>query len=377
MSDIKGISPSYYTYKILMEDDFRPVIQPQRRLNPKVQDVVKNEIVKLLDSGLIYSISDSSWVSPIHVVPKKGGMTVVLNDNNELIPSRMVTGWRVCIDYRKLNDATRKDHFPLPFIDQMLERLCGNEYYCFLDGFSGFFQIPIAPEDQKDKFNLLYGSIHGRLLGHKISRDGIEVDRAEIDVIAKFPYPTNVKGVRNAKFDFSDDCKKAFNILKEKLTTALIIISPDWNVPFELMCVSDFAVEAVLGQRICEYAQRHRFFRYEGLEYSDADITDFEARLARIYRREVHRVTVFDFGGLPALMAEGLSARMLMEHRDDQGVSLFTSKAWRRLFDIRGPLIHELILKFYSTFRFGQAILDLDTPETLQFQLGRARRRMS
>ncbi|GKE27229.1 hypothetical protein Tco_1442613 [Tanacetum coccineum] len=128
MSDIKGICPSYYTYKILMEDDFKPVIQPQIRLNPTVQDVVKNEIVKLCDSGLIYLISDCSWVSPIHVVPKKGGMIVVLNDNNELIPSRTVTGWRVCIDYRKLNDATRKDHFPLPFIDQMLERLCGNEY---------------------------------------------------------------------------------------------------------------------------------------------------------------------------------------------------------------------------------------------------------
>ncbi|GKA19604.1 DNA-directed DNA polymerase [Tanacetum coccineum] len=93
MPDIKGISPSYCTHKILMEDYFKPVIQPQRRLNPKVQDVVKNEIVKLLDSGLIYPISDSSWVSPIHVVPKKGGMTIVLNDNNELIPSRAVTGW--------------------------------------------------------------------------------------------------------------------------------------------------------------------------------------------------------------------------------------------------------------------------------------------
>ncbi|GJR80130.1 reverse transcriptase domain-containing protein [Tanacetum coccineum] len=142
-----------------MEDDYKPVIQPQRRLNPKVQDVVKNEIVKLLDSGLLYLISNSSLVSPIHVVPKKGGMTVVLNDNNELIPSRIVTGWRVCIDYRKLNDATRKDHFPLPFVDQMLERLCGNEYYCFLDGFLGFFQIPIAPEDQENTtFTCLYGT---------------------------------------------------------------------------------------------------------------------------------------------------------------------------------------------------------------------------
>ncbi|GKD58416.1 hypothetical protein Tco_1295925, partial [Tanacetum coccineum] len=159
MLDIKGISPSYCTHKILMEDDFKPVIEPQRRLNPKVQDVVKNEIVKLLDSGLIYPISDGSWVSPIHVVPKKGGMTMVLNDDNELIPSRMVTGWQVCIDYLKLIDATRKDHFPLPFIDQMLERLCGNEYYYFLDGFSRFFQILIALEDQeKTTFTCPYGT---------------------------------------------------------------------------------------------------------------------------------------------------------------------------------------------------------------------------
>ncbi|GKF86946.1 hypothetical protein Tco_0254773, partial [Tanacetum coccineum] len=95
MSDIKGISLSYCTHKILMEDDYKLVIQPQRRLNPKVQDVAKNEIVKLLDSGLIYPILDSSWVSPIHVVPIKGWMTVVLNDNNELIPSHTVTRWRV------------------------------------------------------------------------------------------------------------------------------------------------------------------------------------------------------------------------------------------------------------------------------------------
>ncbi|GKC35334.1 DNA-directed DNA polymerase [Tanacetum coccineum] len=92
MSDIKGISPSYCTHKILMEDDFKPFIQPQRRLNPKVQDVVKNEIVKLIDSSLIYPISDSSWVSPIYVLPKKGGINVVLNDDNELISSRTVTG---------------------------------------------------------------------------------------------------------------------------------------------------------------------------------------------------------------------------------------------------------------------------------------------
>ncbi|GJY43879.1 reverse transcriptase domain-containing protein [Tanacetum coccineum] len=142
-----------------MEDDYKPVVQMQRRVNPKIHEVIKEKSHKLLDAGLIYPISDSPWVSPVHCVPKKGGMTVVMNDDNELIPTRLVTGWRVCIDYRKLNDATRKDHFPLPFMDQMLERLAGNEFYCFLDGFSGYFQIPIDPQDQeKTTFTCPYGT---------------------------------------------------------------------------------------------------------------------------------------------------------------------------------------------------------------------------
>ncbi|GJU62150.1 hypothetical protein Tco_1243985 [Tanacetum coccineum] len=116
ISDIKGIDPQFCTHKILMEENAKPVVQHQ----------------------------EGPWVSPVHCVPKKGGITVVKNEENELIPTRLVTGWRVCIDYRKLNDATRKDHFPLPFMDQMLERLAGNEYYCFLDGFSGYFNIPIV-----------------------------------------------------------------------------------------------------------------------------------------------------------------------------------------------------------------------------------------
>ncbi|GKF12966.1 hypothetical protein Tco_0050892, partial [Tanacetum coccineum] len=138
ISDIKGIDPSFCTHKILMEDDFKPAVQHQRRVNPKIHEVIKKKVIKLLDVGLIYPISDSPWVSPVHCVPKKGGITVVENEDNELIPTRLVTEWRVCIDYRKLNDATRKDHFPLPFMDQMLERLAGNEYYCFLDGFFGY-----------------------------------------------------------------------------------------------------------------------------------------------------------------------------------------------------------------------------------------------
>ncbi|GJU53506.1 hypothetical protein Tco_1227220 [Tanacetum coccineum] len=141
LSDIRGIDPEFCSHKILLEDDYEPSVQHQRRVNPKIHDVIKKEVEKLLDAGLIYPISDSPWVSPVHCVPKKGGMTVVTNEENELVPTRLVTGWRVCIDYRKLNEATCKDHFPLPFMDQMLERLAGNEFYCFLDGFQDF-QIP-------------------------------------------------------------------------------------------------------------------------------------------------------------------------------------------------------------------------------------------
>nr|GEY84943.1 reverse transcriptase domain-containing protein [Tanacetum cinerariifolium] len=155
----EGINPEFCTHKILMEEDYKPTVQNQRRVNPKIHDVIKKEVEKLLDVGLIYPIFDSPWVSPVHCVPKKGGFTVVTNEENELIPTRLVTGWRVCIDYRKLNEATRKDHFPLPFMDQMLERLAGNEYYCFLDGFSGYFQIPIDPRDQeKTTFTYPYGT---------------------------------------------------------------------------------------------------------------------------------------------------------------------------------------------------------------------------
>ncbi|GKA27748.1 reverse transcriptase domain-containing protein [Tanacetum coccineum] len=159
LSDIRGIDPEFCSHKILLEDDYEPSVQHQRRVNPKIHDVIKKEVEKLLDAGLIYPISDSPWVSPVHCVPKKGGMTVVKNEENELVPTRLVTGWRVCIDYRKLNEATCKDHFPLPFMDQMLERLAGNEFYCFLDGFSGYFQIPIDPKDQeKTTFTCPYGT---------------------------------------------------------------------------------------------------------------------------------------------------------------------------------------------------------------------------
>ncbi|GJW72797.1 reverse transcriptase domain-containing protein, partial [Tanacetum coccineum] len=335
ISDIRGINPNFCTHKILMEDDFKPAVQQQRRVNPKIHEVIKAEVIKLLDVGLIYPVSDSPWVSPIHVVPKKGCMTVVTNENNELIAIRLVMGWRVCIDYRKLNDATLKDHFPLPFMDQMLERLEGNEFYCFLDGFSGYFQIPIDPQDQEkttftcpyrtfayrqmpfglcnahgtfqqcmmvifhnmiektmevfmDDF-LIFGDLfssclshldtmiqwcedtnlvlnwekchfivkEGIVLGHKISKNGLEVDRAKVDIIAKLLPPTTVKG-----------CLASSKFLKKRLTEAPILVSPDWDLSFELMCdASNYAVGAVLGQRKDNY---FRLIHYASKTLSNA-----------------------------------------------------------------------------------------------------------
>ncbi|CAN6704229.1 unnamed protein product [Malus baccata var. baccata] len=195
LADIRGISPTTCMHRILLEEGAKPTREAQRRLNPPMMEVVKKEIIKLLDCGVIYPISDSRWVSPVQCVPKKSGVTAVKNAENELVPTRIQTGWRVCIDYRKLNATTRKDHFPLPFIDQMLERR-------FIKDFSKISN-PLCRLLQKD-----------------------------------------------VAFDFNEECEKAFNHLKEMLTSAPIIVPPDWSLPFELMCdASDYALGAVLGQR--------------------------------------------------------------------------------------------------------------------------------
>ena len=124
-----------------------------------MKEVVRKEVLKWMNAGFVYSISDSLWVSPVHVVTKKGGFIVERNEKNQLIRTRTVTGWRVCIVYRKLNIATRKDHFPLPFIDQMLDKLAGHPHFCFLDGYSEYNQIAIALEDQeKTTFTCPYGT---------------------------------------------------------------------------------------------------------------------------------------------------------------------------------------------------------------------------
>jgi hypothetical protein len=159
LDDLKGISPTICQHAINMEPDAKPVAEHQCRLIPKMNEVLRNEVLKLLDAGIIYPIADSRWVSPIHCAPKKGGITVVPNENNGLIPQRVVVGYRMCIDFRKVNKVTKKDHYPLPFIDQMLERLSKKTNFCFLDGYSGFSHIAVKKQDQeKTTFTCPYGT---------------------------------------------------------------------------------------------------------------------------------------------------------------------------------------------------------------------------
>ena len=165
LDDLKGISPTLCQHKIKLEKDAKPVVDHQRRLNPKMKEVVRKEILNLLEAGIIYPLADSQWVSPVHCVPKKGGITVVPNDKDELIPQRIITGYRMVIDFRKLNKATKKDHYPLPFIDQMLERLSKHTHFCFLDGYSGFSQIPVSAKDQsKSTFTCPFGTFAYRCM---------------------------------------------------------------------------------------------------------------------------------------------------------------------------------------------------------------------
>nr|GEW44353.1 reverse transcriptase domain-containing protein [Tanacetum cinerariifolium] len=265
--DIKGIDPEFCTHKILMEEDFEPAVQHQRRVNSKIPDVMKQEVIKLLDAGLIYPISDSPWVSPVHCVPKKGGFTVVGNEDNELILTRLVTGWRVCIDYHKLNEATCKDHFPLPFMDQMLERLAGNQYYCFLDGFSNYFQIPIDLKDQeKTTFTYPYGT---------------------------FAYGRMPFGLYNAPGTFHWCMMAIFHDMIEK---NMEVFMDDFSVfgnsfqsclsHLERMLKSDFVIGAVLGQR------QDKHFR--PIHYASKTMTEAESNYTTTEKEMLAVVYAFE-----------------------------------------------------------------------------------
>ncbi|KAL6312673.1 hypothetical protein AAG906_025128 [Vitis piasezkii] len=293
------------------------------RLNPHMQEVVRAEVLKLLQAGIIYPISDSTLASPTQVVPKKSGITVVKGENGDEVSTRLTTGWRVCIDYRKLNTVTRKDHFPLPFMDQVLEKIdvedqekttftCPFGTYAYRRMPFGLCNAPATfqrcmlsilmtwlkriMEDclshledvlkrciEKDLV-LNWKKCHfmvnqGIVLGHVISKKGIEVDRVKVELIVKLPPSTNVKGIRqflghagfyrrfikdfskiakplcellvkDAKFEWDDKCQRSFELLKQFLTSAPIVRAPNWEFPFEVMCdSSDYAIGAILGQR--------------------------------------------------------------------------------------------------------------------------------
>nr|GEW08160.1 hypothetical protein [Tanacetum cinerariifolium] len=277
ITDIKGIDSCFCTHQILMEEDYKPDVQSQRWINPKIHEVIKKEVIKevikLLDVGMIYPIFDSSWVSPIHCVPKKGRINVVENENNELIPTRCMMA--IFHDMIEKTIEVFMDNFLvfgdlflscLSHLDTMLQRC--EDTNLVLNWEKCHFMV-------KEEI----------VLGHKILKNGLKVDRAKVDVIAKLPRPTLVKGVRSflghagfyrrfiqdfskiskpmthllekeTPFLFSKDCIDAFETLKKKLTEASILVVPDWNLPFELMCgASDFAIGVVLGQRMTKHFQ--------------------------------------------------------------------------------------------------------------------------
>ncbi|XP_016747381.1 uncharacterized protein [Gossypium hirsutum] len=204
LADIRGLSMTLCTHKIALEPNAAPKRNPQRRLNPPMMEVVKKEILKWLEADVIYPIANSEWVSLIRVVPKKGGTIIVTNAEGVQIPTRVQNGWQVCIDYRRLNKATKNDHYPVLFMDQMLERLAGRSLFCFLDGYSRYLQVPIAPEDQeKTTFTCPFGT---------------------------YAFKRMPSGLCN--------------------TPATFQRGPNYALPFEILCdASDRAVGVALGQR--------------------------------------------------------------------------------------------------------------------------------
>ena len=181
------MDPSLCTYRIFLEDESRPVREAHRQLNPKVCEVLKEEILKCLNAKIIYPIFDSQWVSPVHVVPKKAGVMVMMNKKGEEIQTCLPTKWRVYIDYRKVSSAMKKDHFPLPFIDQIVDRLIGSSYFCFLDGYLGYNQIEIHPYDQeKTSFMCPFGTIAFRCMPFGLCNALVTFQRCMTEIFSDF-----------------------------------------------------------------------------------------------------------------------------------------------------------------------------------------------
>nr|GEY51615.1 reverse transcriptase domain-containing protein [Tanacetum cinerariifolium] len=293
--DIKGIDPPFCIHKILMEEDYKLAVQSQRRVNPKIHEVIKKELIKLLDAGMIYLISDSSWVSPIHCVPKKDGFSgyfqIPINPPDQ--ENTTFTCPYGTFAYRRMpfclcNAPRTFQRCMMAIFYDMIEKTMEvfiDDFLVFGDSFSSCLSHLDTMLQRCKDTNLILNSEkcqfmvkEGIFLCYKISKNRLEVNRAKVDVIAKLPHPTTVKGVRSflghagfnrrfiqdffkiarpmthllekeTSFVFSKDCIDAFETLKKKLTEAPIFVVPDWNLPFELMCdASDFTIGVVFGQ---------------------------------------------------------------------------------------------------------------------------------
>nr|GEV39106.1 hypothetical protein [Tanacetum cinerariifolium] len=287
--DIKGINPKFYTHKILMEDEFKPVVQHQRRVNLKIHEVMKKEVLKLLDARLIYPILDSPWTPKIK---KRLHLHVLM----ERLPTV------ACLSAYAIHRARSKvfrNSFRtcLSYLDKMLKR-CEDTNICL--------------NWEKSHFIVKEGIV----LGHKISKNGIDVDKAKVDVIAKLPHPTTIKGIRSflshvgfyrrfiqdfleiarpmtflldkdTLLLFSKECIEAFQILKRKLTEAPILVAPDWDLPFELMCdASNFAIGNFIVKGMPSQ-QKNKFFK-DVKHYFWDDPLLFKICTDQVIRRCVH-----------------------------------------------------------------------------------------
>nr|GEY37865.1 reverse transcriptase domain-containing protein [Tanacetum cinerariifolium] len=305
LSDIQGINPEFCTHKILMEEDYKLAVQHQRRVNPKIHDVIKKEVEKFLDAGLIYPISDStlygfSGYFQIPIDPRDQEKTTFTWPYGTFAYRRMPFG--LC------NAPGTFQRCMLAIFHDMVEKTME----VFMDDFSVFgnsFENYLSSLDkmlqwcEDTNLSLNWEKSHfmvkeGIVLGHKISKNEIEVDRAKVDVIAKLPHPTTVK-----------DCIKAFQTLKKKLTEAPILIAPNWDLPFELMCdASDFAIGAFMGQR---HEKHFKPIHYASKTMNDAETnyTTTEKEMLAVVEiaRWVLLLQEFDFKVLDTKGAENLA----------------------------------------------------------------------
>ncbi|CAN6566247.1 unnamed protein product [Malus baccata var. baccata] len=303
IADIKGINPATCMHRIMLEEGAKPTREAQRRLNPLMMEVVKKEVIKLLVVGIIYPISDSKWVSPIQVVPKRSGVTVVKNEANELMPTLAPEDQEkttfTCpfgtFAYRRMsfglcNAPATFQRCMVSIFSDMIEKIIEvfmDDFSVYGDSFDTCLHNLSLVLKRCQETNLVlnwekchFMVSHGLVLGHIISEKGIEVDKSKVELVSSLPIPTTVREVRSflghagfyrrfmkdfsmisrplcrllqkdVIFDMNEECVVAFNKLKELLSTAPVIMPPDWSLPFELMCdASDYAVGAILGQRV-------------------------------------------------------------------------------------------------------------------------------